>query len=173
MRKTTTLHLLSLFFVAAIVIQACSKDDDKTDEPENSNEFIANDDTFANFQTWPLKATLKGADPAVGNLHGGNDSTVTRNIYIKDDVVRENGLFPQGTVIVKHSFNTAGSLNEYTGMVKRGGNFNSNNNGWEYFSLNADGSIATAAGVELRGSDLLTCDDCHAGAKSTDYVYDL
>lgn len=153
----------------SIVLTSCNKDDDP--EPE---EFIANNDTFSSFMTWTLGGEFYGMDPSLGGAHGGNDSTVTRSVYFKNNIKPTGGMYPTGAVIVKYSHNTGGDLNEYTAMVKRGGSFNGDGNGWEYFMLAGDGQIATDDhGNEMRGANLMNgmCMGCHSSAKSSDYIF--
>ena len=165
-----TLTLLSI--AVAVVFQACNKDDDDDPAPK-ANEFIADDNSFAGFESWGLHDTRMGADPALGPMaHGGNDSTVTRKIYIKDGASAVNGVYPTGTLIAKRSTSPAG-MDMITAMAKRGNKYNTAGNDWEYFILNADGSIVTdSTGTVLRGATLMNsgCTNCHAGA-TTDYVY--
>jgi len=153
---------------SAVLFQSCSKDDDGPDE------FIANNDTFKNFTSWTLGGDYQGADPSLGGAHGGNDSTVTRRVYFKNDVKPSGSIYPLSAVIVKHSTNTAGDLNEYTAMVKRGGDFDPSNNDWEYFMLAGDGQIAVDNdGNEMRGANLMNgmCLGCHTSAKSSDFIF--
>ncbi len=158
-----------VLFALAFTIQSCSKDDDPVPE-----EFIADNDTFKNFSSWTLGGEFQGADPSLGGAHGGNDSTVTRSVYFKNNVVPVNGLYPLGAVIVKYSHNTGGDLNEYTAMVKRGNNFNPAGNDWEYFMLAGDGQIAKdQSGNEMRGANLMNgmCMGCHTKAQNSDYIF--
>jgi hypothetical protein len=164
----------SVFFtvltaVAVMVsLQSC-----KNDETMNQ-EFIADDSSFSNFMSWKLEATNQGPDPALGSAHAGNDATVTRMIYYKNGQNPVNGEFPVGTIIVKHSKNPAGTVNEFTAMVKRGNGFNSTGGDWEWFMLNANGLIATDAssGMKMRGASLMNgmCVACHSAGK-TDFSF--
>ena len=66
------------------------------------------------------------------------------------------------------------TINEITGMAKRGNNFDPDNNDWEYFVLNPDGSIATdGEGNKMRGANLMggMCMGCHSAAASPDYIF--
>jgi hypothetical protein len=160
-----------LMAVAIMVsLQSCGDDDDD----EIKEEFIATDSSFSNFMSWELEATHQGPDPALGGAHGGNDETVTREIYYKNGQNPVSGKFPVGTIIVKHSKNPDLSVNEFTAMVKRGNDFNPSGGDWEWFMLNADGSIATdgSSGMKMRGADLMggMCLSCHT-AGSTDYTF--
>jgi hypothetical protein len=135
-------------------------------------EFIADDNTFSGFASWTLVDTRNGADPALGGMaHGGNDSSVTRKIYIKENVTMSNGQYPRGTVVVKQSTKPDGSMNEITAMVKRGNSFDKDHNDWEYFMLMPDGKIADSG--KMRGSELMSgmCRMCHKGAKDKDYLF--
>jgi cytochrome c peroxidase len=60
-------------------------------------------------------------------------------------------------------------------MVKRGNDFNPDGGDWEWFMLNADGSIASEPAVrnaKMRGANLMNgmCVSCHS-AGSTDYTF--
>ncbi|MEZ4805688.1 MAG: cytochrome P460 family protein [Bacteroidia bacterium] len=173
MKNQTKLTLALTFLIAGVLfIQSCKKDDEKKEET-TSNEFIADSTTFASFMNWPLEATKNGADPSLGMAHAGNDSTAIRRIYFKDGVNPVNGVYPIGAVVVKHTTNTGNTLNEYTGMVKRGNGFNPTKGDWEFFVLTMDGKIAEDSGMPLRGANLMggMCGNCHAGAASKDYIF--
>lgn len=164
--------ILLLGIVLITGLNSCSKDN--TTNPTNQ-EFIADDNTFKDFMSWTLVKTIQGADPllSASGAHSGNDSTVTRKVYVKNNQDRVNGLFPVGTILVKHSYNPSGTVNEFTGMVKRGNNFNPSGNDWEWFMLMPDGTIATQNGMKTRGSDLMKgmCVGCHSGSKTKDFVF--
>lgn len=174
MKKTTTLFSISaILFVIALTIQSCKKDEDKTN-PAPSNEFIADDNTFTSFMSWTLVATNNGPDPLLGTAHAGNDSTVTRRVYVKNNQGMVDGKYPVGTIVVKHSSNPSGTVNEYTGMVKRGNGFNPSNNDWEWFMLKPDGTIADDGnGGKMRGASLMggMCGMCHSQASAKDFVF--
>lgn len=162
-----------LIFAGTIVTTSCSKDED-TPQDETPAEFIADDNSFAGFNDWTLVAEEQGPDPALGPAHAGNDSTVTRRIYFKDDASRVSGKYPLGTIIVKEGKNPDVSFHEITAMVKRGNNFSPNGGDWEWFMLAPDGTIATDAdGNPMRGADLMggMCLGCHSAASSIDYAF--
>lgn len=163
--KTTKLFVVGLFFVS-LVMQSC---DPATTTP---TEFIANNNTFAGFTNWSLVGTKNGVDPALGIAHAGNDSTSTRKIYFKDNQDPVDGVYPVGTLIAKHVYNSAGTVEAYMGMAKRGNGFSPNHNDWEWFILNADGSIQVDAtsSEPKRGANLGSCATCHSGA-ATDYSF--
>ncbi len=167
MKKITLTLLPMLFLFLAIGFQSCTKDD----EPK---EFIADDNTFANFASWSLDVERQGMDPSLGAAHGGNDSTTVRKIYFKDGVKRSGDEYAVGSTILKYSYNSNGQVNMRTGMVKRGNNFDAEHNNWEYFVLMPDGKIASDAnGNKMRGANLLNgmCVGCHSGASGKDYIF--
>lgn len=145
------------------------------DDGSCTYEFVAENSTFSNYaSSWTLVATNVGGDPAlIGEIHGGDDTTTTRYVYFFNDQDAVDGKYPRGTVIVKRSQNESGSIDITTAMVKRGGDFNPANNGWEWFMLNADGTIAKdSQGNELRGATLNdgSCGACHSYA-ATDFIF--
>lgn len=164
-------NLLLILFSATIVfttLQSCEKDDTLT-------EYIADDNSFSDFASWSLDAEKMGIDPSLGTAHGGNNENTIRNIYFQDAVSPENGAYPIGALIAKRSYNPDGSLDMITAMAKRGNDFDPDHGDWEYFVLNADGSIASDAdGNTMRGAgaNLLNgmCLGCHQNA-STDYIF--
>jgi len=168
----TKYYLLTVigFLSFTLLISSCKKDDN-TDTP---TEFVATNSTFDGISTWTLGGEFYGIDPSLGAAHGGNDSTVTRSVYFKADVKPVSGLYPLGAVVTKRSHNTGGTLNQYTAMVKRGGDFNVENNGWEFFMLAGEGQIAMDEnGNEMRGANLLNgmCIGCHTAAKAKDFIF--
>lgn len=168
MKMTKMITMASLVFLGAVTIQSCKNEEDV------NQEFIADDNTFKSYLTWPFEATNQGPDPSLGTAHGGNDSTVVREIYFKNGQDPSNGVYPVGTLIVKHSSNPGATVNEFTGLAKRGNNFNTDGGDWEWFVLNSDGTIADdGSGGKLRGSDLFggMCISCHTQASSKDYVF--
>lgn len=169
MNKYYLMTVIGLFSFS-LLVTSCKKDEDPDPEPV---EFVADNATFNGISTWTLGGEFFGMDPALGGAHGGNDSTVTRSVYFKADVAPSNGAYPTGAVITKYSHNTGGTLSQYTAMVKRGGDFNTTGNGWEYFMLAGEGEIAKdSTGAEMRGANLLNgmCVSCHINA-STDYIF--
>ena len=170
---TNLFRLFALMLISGTIFVSCSNDDD--DEPlDQPQEFVANDDSFSDFRNWVKEAENQGPDPALGPAHAGNDSTVTRSIYFKDGQDRVNGSYPLGTIIVKEGLNTANTFQEITAMVKRGNNFNKSGGDWEWFMLNADGTIAQDMdGNAMRGADLMggMCIGCHSQASSLDYAF--
>ena len=163
-----------LILAGAISFTACKKDDDDTNNDNPPQEFVANDDSFSGFQSWTLVAQNQGPDPALGAAHAGNDSTVTRYIYFKDDASRVDGKYPVGTIIVKEAYNPDNTVHQFTALAKRGNNFNPSANDWEWFILAGDGQIAVdTAGNQMRGANLMggACTGCHSQASNIDFVF--
>jgi hypothetical protein len=71
--------------------------------------------------------------------------------------------YPVGTII---------QLFPFEAMVKRGGSFNPEGNGWEYFSLRITpegATIGRRGGVEVRNI-AGSCQGCHAAASGHDFI---
>lgn len=160
----------AILFGISLTFFSCSEDTTQA----NEQEFVADDNSFKDFMSWKLEATNKGPDPALGMAHSGNDSTVTRYVYIKNGANRVEGKFPIGTIIVKHSTNPSGSVNEFTAMVKRGNKFNPEGGDWEWFMLSPDGKIMIGSDNRpMRGANLMDgmCVGCHSAAAKKDFVF--
>lgn len=155
--------------LALVMSQSCKKED------ESQKEYVADNNTFKDFMSWPQQGTFNGPDPLLGAMaHANNDSTVVRIVHFKNGQDKVNGKYPVGTAIVKHSKNATGTVNEFTGMVKRGNNFDAAHNDWEYFMLMADGTIMNdSTGMAMRGATLMggMCQGCHGGASGKDYIF--
>lgn len=172
LKKITTLSIITLAIIGITILQAC-KEDGKNTDPTPS-EFVADDNTFSKYMSFPVGGTFFGANPALGGMaHGGNDSSVTRIVHYLNNQDRVNGKFPLGTVIVKRATSPAG-MNETTAMVKRGNNFNPNVGDWEFFMLSPLGGIAKdSTGMPMRGANLIggMCGGCHSAAASKDFIF--
>lgn len=133
-------------------------------------EVVKNLDDFKNYTTWRLVRTLLGPDPFLGGAHGGG--TFFRSIYMSPaDAKLVNGRFPAGTVFLKElRTNNNGNPGEITDaltvMVKRGGRFSPDGNGWEYFMTDT----ALTQSMMRGGSDTM-CFGCHSAAKDLDFVF--
>lgn len=170
--KIKTILSLSLL-ISGLVLQESCKKETKTDDVITNAEFVADSNTFLNYMSWPVQSTRNGVDPSLGMAHNGNDSTAIRRVHFKDGVSPVNGKYPVGSIIVKHTTNAAGTLNEFTGMVKRGNGFNPTKGDWEFFMLTPNGKIAKDMGMELRGANLMggMCGGCHSAAANKDYIF--
>ena len=163
-----------MFLIGAIAFTSCKDEDEDEPQDQQPQQFVANDDTFANFDTWTLETTHQGPDAALGAAHAGNDSTAQREVYFKDGQdPGSDGLYPKGTVIVKEVSNPSSGILGVTAMVKRGADFNPAGNDWEWFMLNADGTIMidNDTGDPVRGANLGQCLNCHSQASDSDYVF--
>jgi hypothetical protein len=168
MKKIFFLFSVVALFAGVNLTQSCKKSNSAP------AEYVATNSSFAGFTSWPLQSTKHGPDPLlVAMAHANNDSTVTRDVYFKDGQNAVNGKYPVGTIIVKHSYNPSGTVMEYTGLVKRGNNFNPAHGDWEFFMLKSDGTImADSTGMVMRGANLMggMCASCHSAA-TKDYVF--
>lgn len=170
MKKTTLIAYLAFAAIGLASIQSCKENSDTT-----APEFIADNTSFAGNMSWSLDKTFNGPDPLLGAMaHANNDEKVVREVRFKNGQNPVNSKYPIGTLIVKHSHNPDGTVNEFTAMAKRGNNLNPNGGDWEYFVLTPSGTIATdASGMPMRGSNLMggMCASCHSMASAKDYVF--
>jgi hypothetical protein len=138
------------------------------------SEYTASNADFSGFASWSQTVSPRhGFDPSgvlsSGMAHGVNDSTITRTIYVKQPAatVDQSGNYPVGTIFYKN-LTMNGMTAMGTGMVKRGGTYNSSGRNWEYFMLGADGKIM-ARGDTLMGG---MCQGCHSSAAAGhDYIF--
>lgn len=199
--KKSYLLFLSLGIVGMMAMESCNREGCMDETANNYDEDAKEDDgsckydgctdatainydematdndgtcmTFSSFTTnFTLEASITTHNPT-STAHMISDSTSTRDIYFLNGQDASGGAYPVGTMIAKHSYNGAGDAHEYTAMVKQESGFNSSAGDWEWFVLNADGTVATDGdGNEMRGANLFDgmCLNCHAFA-STDYVF--
>ncbi len=173
---------LSVFLALFMVItnQSCSDDEDDPDDmmmmEEETPDFIADDQTFAGLTSWTLSGEESGLSTytSLGGAHGAATSTSVRKIYYSGGQDPANGEYPMGTLIAKHvSDSEDASINQYFGMVKRGADYDPAGGNWEWFILNADGTIQNDpdTGEPQRGdSSFKACGSCHAGA-AVDFAF--
>ncbi len=138
------------------------------------SEFLANNDSFADFATWNLIGTQQGPDALLGNDHMGNDENTVREIYKKQLQARPvsgdlNG-YPVGTLLLKTVKNADGDIIAKTGMAKRGGPYDTDHSGWEYFMMDMDSGT-----MMPMGENSSMCIGCHTAAtvavNGQDYVF--
>lgn len=163
--KKTIFTLLLLSGIIVTFVTSCKKEDDDN----NNQEFVADDNTFANYTTWTFVKQEQGASPSLADAHQGNNADAVRRIYVNNNADRgSNSEFPNGTIFLKETKDAGGNVIEFTAMAKRGGSFNSANKDWEWFMLNpADGKIMDR-GANLMGG---MCGGCHSAKASADYVF--
>jgi hypothetical protein len=170
MKKTTLIVYLAFAAIGIASIQSCKENSDTT-----APEFIADNNSFTGSMSWSLDKTFNGPDPLLGAMaHANNNDKVVREVRFKNGQNPVNSKYPIGTLIVKHSHNPDGTVNEFTAMAKRGNNLNPNGGDWEYFVLTPSGTIATdASGMPMRGANLMggMCASCHSMASAKDYVF--
>jgi len=170
MKKTAIITLIIIAIAGSVSFQSCKKDSNST-----SQEFVADNNSFSSFMSWPLDKTFNGPDPLLGAMaHANNDSTVVRDVHFLNGQNRVNGKYPIGTLVVKYSHNPAGSIHEYSAMAKRGNNFNPGSGDWEFFMLTSSGNIAAdSTGMPMRGASLMggMCAGCHSMASTKDFIF--
>lgn len=158
---------VSLTFLTDASATALFKAETLAGEPV---EVVRNIEDFKQYTTWRLVRTLLGPDPFLGDAHGAG--TFFRSIYVSPaDAKRVNGQFPAGTMFLKqlrtnNNGNPGDITDALTVMVKRGGQFSPDGNGWEYFMT--DTALTQAM---MRGGSDTMCFGCHSAAKDLDFVF--
>lgn len=158
MTKSISIYAL-LIFSAILVLSACESEkvvDDPNPTPQV--EYVATDADFENFRNWTVIKQLDRALSDDGRAH----TDAARKIWVKQANASrsQNGQYPNGTILVKEVQGGYGIV----AMVKRGGPFNSNHQGWEWFKLDSAGKITSRNSSNV-------CNSCHAQEKDQDYVF--
>ena len=126
---------------------------------------------FEGYASW----TKVNAQPITGDTTGDlgrahEAAQGFREVYVNrigEAGFSGSGEFPEGTIVVKESFNESdgqkGDLTAITVMVKREDGFDSENGNWEYVNVSAD--------LKIRGQGAIrSCIVCHDKADS-DYIF--
>ncbi|MBD3165453.1 hypothetical protein GF324_02555 [bacterium] len=153
-------------------VAGCGDDDDEEDMG-----YEATIDDFSGYDSWERVDYV--AYPVnmstLGTAHAGANEAYVRDVFMSSDASMSGGEWAEGSIFVKevHEFDSNqepdwGSNGALMGMVKRGGDYNPDHGGWEWFLLSGDGSS-----IEARGGDLMdgACNSCHAQA-TDDYVFE-
>lgn len=126
---------------------------------------VAKLDSFANYKTWPVIDYTIAPNPALGAAHMGNNPDYSRRIYINPTGKFAGEEFAVGTIHVKETFTWEDGKQKFAdmggvlAMVKRGGDFNPEGRGWEWFELASDLSkIKGQGGAEMMNG---MCNSCH------------
>ncbi len=149
------------------------------EETTDDNEFVATLSDFTNYASWQaIDYSIDASNPALGTAHKGDDAAYSRRTYKNATAQASTGEYAIGSILVKEvvtwqdgdkEFSPMAGLNA---MVKRGGEFNSGNGGWEWFDIASDVTAINGQGADLMGG---MCDACHSQAESQtgglDYVF--
>lgn len=174
----TTARLLALVLVSVPV--ACDGGDDDAE----GGEFIALQRDFAGVGTWEVM--WSGAGEAMAAHPAG-----MRTVYVNDPPPPGDE-FPTGTILVKTMESSAVDTGLLIhAMAKRGGTFNPEANGWEWFELALDDEdrpiiiwrgeappdghcYGCPPGVDpATAKGMVDCNMCHAAAAENDFVHSV
>ena len=128
---------------------------------------------FKDYLNWRLLRAISGPNPALGGGAHSGDTNYFRLVYVQPAEARPiGGQYPVGTIFVKElRENDNGKPGNVTGaitvMVKRGGTFSPEGNGWEYFMTDLAFTQTLAQG----GSETM-CFSCHNSVKDRDFVWE-
>ena len=173
----------ALAVLAALIAAApgCGEDDDGPTGPDGEQEFVAQPADFSGYADWErIDATTHPTNESLlGPAHAGNSPLFVRAVYrnaVADPAKRAEN--PTGTILVKetYGFDEQGNPDfsdggDVVAMAKRGGAFNAEHGGWEWFLLSPGGAEILDRGAGLMGG---ACNSCHAGAtgeEGEDFVF--
>lgn len=169
------------WLVLSVVLFGCSSSASAPVVPEDSGApvFLAFEKDFNGFRTWEKFSFAETSDAFPAHLGG------PRDVYLNKRPPKGSKEFPVGTIIVKEVLDGGPFLDRIIfARVKRGGGFNADANGWEWFQLKnrEDGSTAIvwrglgppdgdqdAGGPSYLGN-ADGCTPCHKGAIDNDLV---
>jgi hypothetical protein len=137
--------------------------------------FVATAASFQGFRNWMSYPAM-----GPGGVTDGLDPSVPRTAYLNAPPKDGSTTFPTSTILVKEFDQGAIVDRQVFAMVKRGDGYNTDGAmGWEWFELkNLDDTnveivwrgVAPPAG-DMYAPGSVTCNDCHAGAQSNDFVW--
>lgn len=142
-------------------------------------EYIASNATFSNYKNWHLADYVLGNhNPFIGAAHGNAQPDYVRAVFQNEKAHKmlHGAYYPIGSVIIKETFSTTKGIKKLAdaggvlAMVKRGGSFNPDHNGWEWLELTHEGKISKRS-AELKNG---ACNACHAkatGSAGIDYSF--
>ncbi len=171
LRSTKVRQLIFTSFLAlSLVIVGCSEDDDDPAGPQTDEGFVAEAGDFSDYETWTqVDYTIYPAvAEKLGPAHSANNTSAARMIYTNPESGVTDGEYDQGSVVVKETFTwTDGTkvpaeAGAFLAMAKRGGDFNTDNGGWEYFKLGADAGEIASRGTTTE--EIGQCQACHSAA---------
>jgi hypothetical protein len=169
MNKPNGIRIVLLGFTASLMLASCAPN-----KAQEASDFEARDGDFAGYATWALAAKATGATDQLDIAHDAKNPDVTRYIFVKDDAKRKSdGQFPVGTLIVKQSRLSDGTLvGVATAMVKRAKGYNAAAGNWEWFMLEPKtGIIAKNPQGEVQRGKIGFCIACHTDAEGQDYAF--
>jgi mono/diheme cytochrome c family protein len=173
--KLPILKLLLVLPLASLpLLQGCSDSSNDTDEG-----FVAELGDISGYASWPRVDLTISDIPGLAGAHMGNDEAFTRAVYLSPGSTPVGGVYPEGSILVKETYhwNPTTGLREFApeggllAMVKRGGDFNPDHAGWEWFMITPD-----VGSLMARGDNLMDgmCNGCHSVSDlsgGTDYVF--
>ena len=163
--------------VLAVGMTAVGCGDDKgSNSSDSDTEFVAALEDLSGYEDWErIDYTIDDTNPAAGSAHAATLREYSRIVYRNASAKAQGSAYPRGSIIVKETFTWENGTRKFaaTGgllaMVKRGGDFNPEGNGWEWIALAPDRSgIAGRGGAEMMNGN---CNACHSSAQSKDFVF--
>lgn len=162
MKKFILLNLATLLLLAA-----CSKNEkevlDKTDEElfklakdtigfkwyKNNNALLAKSNGSAHFYSF-LKTRY---------------NSIAQTQLDENGKVKNNSIFPEGSLIVKELWENENKLARYAILYKNSSNPNADAKGWVWGYIDANGAVADPASNKGK-----SCINCHLQSSNIDYM---
>jgi len=153
---------------ALLFLAACGRKPVEGGPTTPVDHYIAFAKDFDGYPSWEAHKLESNIEP--NDVHAGGE----RTLYLSRRPPSGSTRFPVGTLIVK----ALPGVGRVFARVKRGGDYNSDNPGWEWFELQHTGPetvIIVWRGIgppsgEGYGGDPNGCNGCHAGFADNDYV---
>ncbi|MBM3242614.1 hypothetical protein FJZ31_40655 [Candidatus Poribacteria bacterium] len=171
--KRLTLQGMIISLLIGAFVVGC-----ETIPPPGVSEFVAEQEDFADYQSWRVSDYSVAYNPILGPAHMGNEPNYARRVYINPIGKQDGDEYTLGTILVKETFTWENGKQKFAemggilAMAKRGGDFNPNGGGWEWFMLVPDTSEVIGRGGEEMMDGM--CNSCHEQAKAevgADYVF--
>lgn len=171
--------------ISSMMSSEAASSDAINSEPASSNSmssssvpaggFEASINDFLDYNDWSIADySIGNSSPALGGAHQAGDERYSRKVLMNNTAMNSSGEFAEGSIIIKETFTYTMKDNSWSkqfaptngllAMVKRGGGFNAEHNGWEWFILETDLSSVIAQGAEPAG--IAGCNACHSKADS-------
>jgi mono/diheme cytochrome c family protein len=150
---------------------------DTVQQPPTTSGFVAKQTDFADYNNWQSTDYSNAYSPVLGPAHMGNNPDYARRVYINPAGMKDAGEYAMGTIIVKETFTWEEGQQKFAemggilAMAKRGGDFNMDGGGWEWFMLARDLSIVGRGGQEMMDGGCHSCHGLAEGEGGMDYVF--
>ena len=161
--------LVLIVIVSAFLAIGCTTNDSdgsQTSESQTGSQVDASELYMQiteedNYKSWAFMPGTSEMDPGNG-VHG---ELIT--VYVSDDALsaieNNEGVMPNGSIILKEGYSSEGELREIVLMQKVDG-FDPEHNDWYWAAYSPDGDVLTEGSQPA-------CYNCHSRVKDNDYIF--